>query len=39
MKKLFVAIRQYDHETAKAVLEKKPELISCVAKQPPKKDD
>ncbi|MFI3255216.1 MAG: ankyrin repeat domain-containing protein [Eubacteriales bacterium] len=39
MKKLFVAIRQYDHETAKAILEKKPDLISCVAKQPPKKDD
>ncbi len=39
MKKLFTAIRQYDHDTAKALLEKKPELISCVAKQPHKKDD
>lgn len=39
MKKLFTAIRQFDNETAKQLLDKKPELISCVAKQPPKKDD
>ncbi|MBK1810781.1 ankyrin repeat domain-containing protein [Clostridium sp. YIM B02505] len=38
MKKLFIAIRQGDIETVKALLEKKPELISCTAKQPPKKD-
>jgi len=38
MKKLFVAIRQGDIDTVKALLEKKPELISCTAKQPPKKD-
>lgn len=39
MKKLFVAIRNNDIETVKVLLEKKPELISCTAKQPPKKDD
>lgn len=39
MKKLFTAIRQHDNTTVKELLEKKPELISCVAKQPPKKDD
>lgn len=38
MKKLFVAIRQGDIDTVKALLEKKSELISCTAKQPPKKD-
>lgn len=39
MKKLFTAIRKGDIETVRALLEKKPELISCVAKQPPKQDD
>jgi len=39
MKKLFVAIRHNDLNTVKELLNKKPELISCVAKQPPKKDD
>jgi ankyrin repeat protein len=39
MKKLFVAIRNGDLGTVKELLEKKPELISCTAKQPPKKDD
>ena len=39
MKKLFQAIRQGDIETVRQLLEKKPELISCTAKQPPKKDD
>ncbi|MCD8043087.1 MAG: ankyrin repeat domain-containing protein [Tannerellaceae bacterium] len=39
MKKLFVAIRANDLETVKELLAKKPELISCTAKQPPKKDD
>ncbi|WP_315122424.1 ankyrin repeat domain-containing protein [uncultured Clostridium sp.] len=38
MKKLFVAIRQGDIDTVKALLQKKPELIACTAKQPPKKD-
>lgn len=38
MKKLFVAIRQGDIDTVKILLQKKPKLISCIAKQPPKKD-
>ena len=39
MKKLFVAIRKGDIETVQALLEKKPELVACTAKQPPKQDD
>lgn len=39
MKKLFQAIRKSDIDTVKQLLEKKPELISCTAKQPPQKDD
>lgn len=39
MKKLFLAIRHCEVETVKELIEKKPELISCTAKQPPKKDD
>lgn len=39
MKKLFQAIRQNDLDTVKELLSKKPELIRCTAKQPPKKDD
>lgn len=39
MKKLFQAIRQRNIEAVKELLAKKPELISCTAKQPPKKDD
>jgi ankyrin repeat protein len=39
MKKLFVAIRQGEIKQVKDLLEKRPELISCTAKQPPKKDD
>lgn len=39
MKKLFQAIRQNDLDTVKELLNKKPELIRCTAKQPPKKDD
>ena len=39
MKKLFQAIRQGDAETVRALLDKKPELTACTAKQPPKKDD
>lgn len=39
MKKLFQAIRRSDIDMVKELLEKKPHLISCTAKQPPKKDD
>ena len=39
MKKLFTAIRKHDLELVKQIIEKKPELVNCVAKQPPKKDD
>ena len=39
MKKLFLAIRKNHFETVKALIEKKPELVNCTAKQPPKKDD
>lgn len=38
MKKLFTAIRQGDVETVTALLDKKPELVACTAKAPPKKD-
>ena len=38
MKKLFTAIRQGDVATVTALLAKKPELIACTAKAPPKKD-
>ncbi len=38
MKKLFTAIRQGDLQTVTALLDKKPELIACTAKAPPKKD-
>ena len=38
MKKLFTAIRQGDIDTVCALLDKKPELIACTAKAPPKKD-
>lgn len=39
MKKLFTAIRHEDIDTVKQLLEQKPELVNCVAKQPPKKED
>jgi len=39
LKKLFVGIRKNDLMVVKNLLKKKPELVSCVAKQPPKKDD
>ena len=39
MKKLFTAIRAFDFEMVRQIIEKKPELVNCVAKQPPKKDD
>lgn len=39
MKKLFKAIRENDLDTVKELVGKKPELVNCTAKQPPKKDD
>ena len=39
MKKLFTMIRQGNLEEVAAILDKKPDLISCLAKAPPKKDD
>lgn len=39
MKKLFQAIRKKDIAQVKQIIESKPELVNCVAKQPPKKDD
>ncbi len=39
MKKLFTAIRQGKLDEVAAILDKKPELIACLAKAPPKKDD
>lgn len=39
MKKLFKAIRQKNLEEVKAIIEKKPELVDCVAVPPPKKDN
>ena len=39
MKKLFNAIKKHDFDTVKDILERKPDLISCIAKQPPKSDD
>lgn len=39
MKKLFKAIRQENLEEVKAIIEKKPALVNCVATPPPKKDN
>lgn len=39
MKKLFNAIRSENLDEVKAIIDKKPELVNCTAKQPPKKDD
>ena len=39
MKKLFTAIRQGKLDEVALILDKKPDLISCLAKAPPKKDD
>ena len=39
MKKLFQAIKKNDLVTIQEILSKKPELISCTAKKPPKSDD
>lgn len=38
MKKLFKEIRNFNLEGVQAIIEKKPETISCVATPPPKKD-
>ena len=39
MKKLFTCIRQGKLDEVAQILDKKPELIACLAKAPPKKDD
>ena len=39
MKKLFKEIRNGNLEEVKRIIQKKPELVNCTAKQPPKKDD
>lgn len=39
MKKLFKAIRHGEIEVVKQIIQDKPTLVNCVAKQPPKKDD
>ena len=39
MKVLFKAIRSGNLEEVRRLIEKKPELVNCTAKQPPKKDD
>ena len=39
MKKLFTMIRRGNLEEVAAILDKNPDLISCLAKAPPKKDD
>ena len=38
MKKMFTAIRASDLETVKKIIEKKPDIVNCKAKQPPKKE-
>lgn len=39
MKKIFKAIRDKDFDLVRTLIENKEELVNCVAKQPPKKDD
>ena len=39
MKKLFTAIRKCEFEAVKAILDKSPELISCISVGAPKKDE
>ncbi|MFB9080004.1 ankyrin repeat domain-containing protein [Flavobacterium procerum] len=39
MKALFTAIRERDTEKITELITKKPDLVNCIAKQPPKKDD
>lgn len=36
---MFFAIRESDIEKVRKIIEKKPALVNCIAKQPPKKDD
>lgn len=38
MKKLFKSIRHNDLEEVRVIIEKKPELVSCISTPPPKKD-
>ncbi len=39
MKKLFQAIKKNELSVVKALIEAKPSLVNCIAKQPPKSDD
>lgn len=39
MKKLFKAIKQNEFEEVQRIIEKKPELVNCISKAPPKMDD
>ena len=39
MKALFTAIRERDTEKITELITKNPDLVNCIAKQPPKKDD
>ena len=39
MKKIFKAIKDKDFDLVRTLIENKEELVNCVAKQPPKKDD
>ena len=39
MKVLFTAIRERNTEKITELITKKPDLVNCIAKQPPKKDD
>ena len=39
MKKLFKAIRDKNIELVKQLIDSSPELVNCIAKQPPKNDD
>ena len=39
MKKLFTMIRRGNLDEVAAILDKNPDLIACLAKAPPKKDD
>ena len=39
MRKLFNAIRSESFDEVKKIIDSKPDLVNCIAKQPPKKDD
>ncbi len=39
MKALFIAIRKREIEKIKELITKRPDLVNCIAKEPPKKDD